>query len=128
MSFTFRVTKTVTEGSSQVTNLNTITAQTSVKMAEVVADTVLNKMLSLAVVLTELKVFTMQATVDMTVYTNDAGTGAPQETFVLLAGQPVIFETGVDTAIFAGDLTALYVSNTSGASGQLNVMVGVDTP
>jgi len=92
MSFTARVTKTVTEGSMSITNSNSYVVETSYKMQEVVPDATTNKQLFFAIDISALKVFSMQSTQDMTVYTNDAGTGTPQETFVLLADQPIIFD------------------------------------
>jgi len=126
MSFTARVTKTVTEGSMSITNSNSYVVETSYKMQEVVPDATTNKQLFFAIDISALKVFSMQSTQDMTVYTNDAGTGTPQETFVLLADQPIIFETGIDSAIFAGDVTSIYVTNASGTDGSLNVIAAID--
>ena len=126
MSFTARVTKTVTEGSMSITNSNSYVVETSYKMQEVVPDATTNKQLFFAIDINALKVFSMQSTQDMTVYTNDAGTGTPQETFVLLADQPIIFETGIDSAIFAGDVTSIYVTNASGTDGSLNVIAAID--
>lgn len=125
MAFTIRATKTVSEGSTSITNSNTYTVQASYKIQETVVDTTVDQEHLFALDISTMKAFAMQSTVDMTVHTNDAGTGSPQETFVLTAGVPVIWEEG-EVAIFAGDVTALFVNNSSGSDGQLNVIAGLD--
>jgi hypothetical protein len=127
MSFTARVTKTVTEGSMSITNSNSYVVESSFRLQEAVLDATTNKQFLFAIDVSELKAFSMQSTVNMTVYTNDAGTGTPQETFTLLANNPVIFEVSIDSAIFAGDVTSFYVTNTSGSDGQLNIIAAVNT-
>ena len=127
MSFTARVTKTTTEGSMSITNSNSYVVESSFRLQEAVDDAETNKQFLFAIDVSALKVFSMQTTQDMTVYTNDAGTGTPQETFTMLADQPIIFETGIDSAIFAGDVTSFYVTNASGLDGQLNIIAAIDT-
>ena len=70
-----------------------------------------------------LQVFYMVADQVLTIDTNSAVT--PQETFTLVANKPVIFVTG-DTAIFAGDVTQLTVSNASGVAATLYAYAGMN--
>ena len=128
MSFTARVTKTITEGSTTITKTNTYTVETSYKLQETVTDGETNTQFLLAIDQSELKAYGMSATQAMTVYTNDAGTGTPRETFVLVANEPILFEDGIDSDIFAGDVTSIYVTNASGTDGVLNIVAAIDGP
>lgn len=90
-----------------------------VQMAETVPDDTTDKSLPLSLDVSALEAFALKASVDMTVKTNSSG--SPQETFVLSAGELVLWESG-DSAIFAGDVTELFVTNDSGADGTLTLI------
>ena len=123
MSFSISVAKAVTEGSSSVQSSNSHTVEQVVKMAESIADSTTDKEFLFALDISNLKVFSMVSDYALTVKTNSSSTA--QETFSLAAGKPVIWETG-ETAIFAGDVTALYVSNSSGSAATLKIIAGLD--
>lgn len=92
--------------------------------AEPIADGSTDLEVNVAFSLTDLKGFAMIATQDMTVKTNSSG--SPQETFNLTANNAVIYMDGIDAAIFAGDVTDLFVTNASGTDGTLTVTYGHD--
>jgi hypothetical protein len=59
----------------------------------------------------------------LTIKTNSSGT--PQETISLIADRPLIWRAG-DAALFAGNVSSIFVSNASGSDTDLKIMVGVD--
>lgn len=67
--------------------------------------------------------FGMIASQDMTVKTTDAV--SPDETFNLTADVGVVYFTG-DTAIFGGERFGIYVTNSSGSDGTLEIVLGND--
>ena len=116
----------VREGNATLLN-NTVThtVQTTVNMNETVVDGSTDLEFLLAIDVSSMKHFTLMADQALTVETNDGTT--PQETFTLAANVPVIWNDG-DTAILAGDITALYATNASGTDATLTVVVGSDLP
>jgi len=64
---------------------------------------------------------------DITLYTNDLGTGAPDDTFVLAANNPLVWNNASPTANpFSADITALYVTNASGTETTLQALFLTD--
>ncbi len=71
----------------------------------------------------ELQHITLISDYDITIETNDGTT--PQDTINLLAGAPILFNVG-DTALFAGDVTALYCTTSAiGATATLQIVAGL---
>lgn len=120
---TMTMQQSVKVGSNTIAKSTNATVETQVILDEVVEDSVTDQEHLVAIDVSALKMFAMVASVDMTVDTNDSGT--PQETFSLTAGVPVFFKEG-DDAIFSGDVTKLFVSNSSGEDGVLSVLAGMD--
>lgn len=127
MSFTVKVVQSVAEGTSKINQSNDWVCDTSYKIEESVADATTNANYLLAIDVSGLQAFGMVSTQALSVFTNAPSTGAPQETFTLVANVPVIFQDG-DTAIFAGDITSIYVTNASGASADLTIIAGINGP
>lgn len=124
MPFTISLVQSISEGSTTISANQTFAPETVTKFAETVNDGASDLEFAVSVDITELLVFYMKATQAMTVKTNSSG--APDETFVLAANSPVVWRAG-DTAIFGGDVTSLFVTNSSGSNGVLNIMYGMDT-
>lgn len=62
----------------------------------------------------------------ITVKTNSAGT--PQETFTIEPGHPLLWTEKMPIANpFAGNVTAMFVSNASGAQADVEIRVGHDS-
>lgn len=99
------------------------TIQSEIEVEESVADGVTDQEHLLAIDVSQLKGFYMSCDVALTVETNSGST--PQETFTLAAGEAIVWETG-DTAIFSGDVTALYLTNASGSAGTFKLLAGMD--
>lgn len=123
MSFTINITAGAIKQNSRISTNQEFTCTVSGELDEAVPDAASDVEKLFAIDVSALKCFMMVADVAMTVKTNDSG--SPQETFSLTAGKPVLWREG-DTAIFAGDVTALYVSNASGTAGTLEVLFGGD--
>lgn len=123
MAFTTYVTSTVTQGTFTITNTDSYTTDQVSKIQESVATGTADQEISLAIDISKLKAFSMQASQAMTVKTNSSST--PQETFTLAAGSPVVFVDG-DTAIFSGDVTNLFITNASGSLATFSVIAAID--
>ena len=123
MAFTTYVTSTVTQGTFTISNTDSYTTDQVSKIQESVATGTADQEISLAIDISKLKAFSMQASQAMTVKTNSSG--SPQETFTLSAGTPVVFVDG-DTAIFAGDVSSLFITNASGSLATFNLVAAVD--
>lgn len=123
MAFTTYVTSTVTQGTFTISNTDSYTTDQVSKIQESVPTGTADQEISLAIDISKLKAFSMQASQAMTVKTNSSG--SPQETFTLAAGTPVVFVDG-DTAIFAGDVTSLFITNASGSLATFNLVAAVD--
>jgi len=93
-----------------------------IEVSETVTDAA-DLLMSVAFLLAKLKVIIMVSSTAMTVKTNSSG--APQETIALAAGVPFVYVPGAGLdSPFAGDVTALYLTNTGAAT--FNLRVGVD--
>jgi hypothetical protein len=123
MAFTVRVTKGASEGTTSISSTVDHTVETVTKMQEVFADGVTNGQVLVAIDVSQLKAFAMVSNVALTVKTNSSG--SPQETFALVANKPVVWQEG-EAAIFAGDVTQIFVTNASGSSATLQVMIGLN--
>lgn len=123
MAFTTYVTSTVTQGTFTITNTDSYTTDQVSKIQESVATGTADQEISLAIDISKLKAFSMQASQAMTVKTNSSST--PQETFTLASGSPVVFVDG-DTAIFSGDVTSLFITNASGSLATFSVIAAID--
>lgn len=81
---------------------------------------VVNQLVSIAWVLANLKSFLITSDVDVTVKTNSSS--APQETLAVKANNPIVFRNDDGrAALFAGNVTALYVTNAAGATATINI-------
>lgn len=119
MAITTNVTKTVFSQSLNITRQAAHSGGVQVLLDEDIAASTTDAEFLFAIDISKLEVFAMMSTVDMTIETNSPS--AAQETFALLAGQPVIFEVG-QTAIFAGDVTAVYVTSATAGNFKANAL------
>ena len=125
MSFSIRFTQSIVEGDTSFGGgARTFTVATVLKLEETIADSVTDQEHLLAIDISQLKVFYMVSDQALTVDTNIVDPGQ-QEKFTLVANQPVTFETG-ETAIFAGDVTKLFLTNASGSTATLSLIAGLD--
>lgn len=121
---THTVQTIVTDGAVRINTSASVTPSASTNLEETIADAASDLLVALTIESTSLTSFIMTADQDLTVKTNSSG--APQETFALKANKPVVWLTGMANTPIAGDVTALYVSNSSGSSATLKVLAGWD--
>lgn len=112
-------------GGESVRKDNTYEGEQSLSVDESVTDGSVDMAIDVSLDISAMKGFYMMATQDMDVKTNDAST--PQETFNLKANVPVIWEEG-DDALFAGDVSGMFVSNASGSDGKFKLGYVADLP
>lgn len=123
MTFTIRLQENAIEGNNSITQTQSYTCATVVHMEETCTTGTTDQEHLLALDISQMKVFYMVSDVALTVETNSGS--VPQETFTLAANKPVTWREG-DSAIFAGDVTGLYLTNASGSTATLKVMAGLD--
>lgn len=87
--------------------------------SETIADGAADQQFALAIDISELKQFAIVAGEAMTVKTNSSG--APDDTLVLVKDVPVFFVSG-DPAVFSADVTDIFVTNSSGTDGRLDII------
>lgn len=116
---------TVGDGLVRINATVTKTVSGNVSIEETVANATTNGLIACAFPATGLKMFAICSDRDVTVKTNSSG--SPQETWNLKANQPFWWcENNPGSAPVAGAITALYVTNNSGADATLKVLAGYD--
>jgi len=123
MPYPMIVQKLVQEGQANIPFNATVQVETVIKKNETIPTNTLDKEFLVGISVSALKCFALKCTAPMMVKTNSPS--MPQETFNMAAGMMLIFVEG-DAPIFAGDVTAFYVSNTSGSAGLFQVLAGTD--
>jgi hypothetical protein len=123
--FTSTITKKVTNASVTTVSTKIHSGDHQSAIKDTVADATVDLEYLVSVDVSELVMCVLQSSEDITVKTNDSG--SPQETFNLVADKPVIFETG-DPAIFSGDVSSMYVSNSSGTDATFSFLAIMATP
>ncbi len=118
---------------SSVGTAEAVTSGANVFISEDIPANQTNLPVAFAFANAKLKSFVAHATVDMSVHTNEASSGTPQEKLFLKAGKPYIWsltesflgEVGDSAASpFDGDVTSLFVTNTT--AGTLTISAIVD--
>ena len=126
MSHTVRVSVSISEGAFLIGETVNEIVEGCDKRSEKIVDGASDYAVTLGIDVSSLKIFAMKADGGaLTVKTNSSG--APQETFVLADDHTLLWREG-DAAIFAGDVSILYVSNSSGGDVFLNIISATDTP
>lgn len=116
---------TVGDGLVRINATVTKNVSGNVSIEETVANATTNGLIACAFPATGLKMFAICSDRDVTVKTNSSG--SPQETWNLKANQPYFWcENNPGSAPVAGAITALYVTNNSGADATLKVLAGYD--
>lgn len=130
MSVTANLTRKFNDGVSDLGSTPlTVTSGSLVKISEDIPANQTNLPVACAFANAKLKALFIIATAAMTVYTNDVSGGSPQETIHLIANVPYCWALGgscigSDASPLAGNVTGLYVTNTT--AGTLDVRAVVD--
>jgi hypothetical protein len=123
---THKVTRTISSGSKSVTSVNSYTVKSEVIWdSEEVPDASTDLEFPIAIDVSAMKTFSILSDQDVTVETNNGTT--PQETLSLLAGKSIDWQEG-ETALFAGDITSMFITNSSGSAATIKLIVGMDLP
>lgn len=123
---TIRVSVSVTYGTTTISSVVNETVEGVTVLQEAVPDTSTDKQFVTGIDVSSAKIICLECDQDVTVKTNSSG--SPQETISLIAGRPIIWQTGDSSALFAGDVTSFFVTNASGTDATFSVIVGTDTP
>lgn len=118
-SATFDVTA---NGISRISGTLTANIGAGVYVFDQVFDGETNFFIPLGLESTLLASLVVKADRAVTVKTNSSS--SPQETWNLEAGRPLIWFSGTGTAPIAGDLTGLFITNTSGGTATVEFMAG----
>ncbi|MEO6809715.1 MAG: hypothetical protein ABI353_11440 [Isosphaeraceae bacterium] len=122
MATTQTVTKAWKSGSQAISKSKDLTDAAELKVDITIATAITDQLTPLAISATKTTVLYLVSDVDLTLKTNNSGT--PQETIALTAGNPLVWDSTAYHAIpFAGDVTAIYLTNASGQQGNVNVRV-----
>lgn len=124
MAITHTVQSVVTDGGFRFVASKELTVTAAAQYQESVANSASDLAVAITIESTSLKVFALQSDQDITVKTNDSG--SPQETITLKANQPVIWTEGQANVPISGDVTALYITNSSGSAANVSLLAGWD--
>lgn len=114
-------------GNNTVTKAVALSAGGEVNVDDTIATGQTNKAVAFALDISQLKSIYIVSDVAITLKTNDGS--SPQESFTLTADYPLVWYLGCGlavSALFAGDVTGLFVTNASGSTCNLKVRALTD--
>jgi len=126
MSASHTITETVNTGGRQLTKQNTFAADSAPNIYSAsIPDSSTDLLVNIALDVDKVKSFYMVADQDITIETNDGAT--PDNTINLKAGVPYIWhENSYHSFLLTVDVTAFYVTNSSGQTATLDVEATMD--
>lgn len=115
MSISASIQESINNGGELINNVNALTAEASQRLAVPVADSVTDQLTAFTLDVSQIVAFYMSSDQDLTVETNDGTT--PGDTIALVAGVPLVWHNqSYHANPFSVDITALYLTNASGAA------------
>ncbi len=123
------IARTYNDGLSNIGGLETVTSDTQISADIAVPAPSTNKQIDLTFTKANLKSLCLQCDRALSVYTNAASTGSPQDTISLLAGQANVWSLAHDgsgTCPFSDDVTAIYVTLASGSAATFKIRAIAD--
>lgn len=126
MSFTHTLVTSYQSGGVVLATANfSYTNQLEIKLDDTIADSVTDQDAVVAIDVSEVQLFYMMSTQDLTVETNDSG--SPDDTIALKANKPYIWWADhYDSFLLTVDVTVLYLTNASGSSAEFALRCLVD--
>ena len=127
MSFTHTITKKWSDalGNSKLGSVE-LTGGKQQSISESIADSETDALVNLNIDFSELQSLYIKSDQAITLETNNGTT--PDDTFVLVAGVPLIWHAGdLQSCPLTADVTALYVTNASGSAALLEIEVLEDS-
>jgi len=126
MSFEHAITEEYIGGGATRTKRNTYTADAQNSREVAIADSETDFEVALALDVSEIKALYICSTQDVTLETNDGST--PDDTISLKANVPYIWhEDSYHDCLLTTDVTALFITNASGAEATLIIEVAFDS-
>lgn len=125
MALTHTYTVAAYNGANTISKSNTVSQGGELEINEAIPANQTNLSVAFAFVKAKLQYIMLVADVNMTLKTNSSG--APQETINLLAGFPYFWELagGYFANPFIGNVTSLFVTNTTAGTLQIRGLVDV---
>ena len=126
MSKTHTITTSWSNGGAPIqgASINTNDGETNRSLAIPASTT--NQAIIIAFLVANLQSCFMLSDQDVTIKTNSSG--SPQETISLKAGQPIMWAQGLGlAALFAGNITEMFVTNAGTATANVNICVLIDS-
>jgi hypothetical protein len=126
MAFTHKITRTFVRGGDTLSKTESIVVDKEINFNTQVANAVTDGLHALAIDVSQMKTAYLYSTKNVTLETNDGTT--PGATVSLVAGIPRLWSsTSGETNPFGStDVTALYITNASGAAADIEVRIGID--
>jgi len=122
---TYNITRAWSMAGETLSQVEQITAGSEIRIDESIPDESADLLVALALDVTQIKALHIEADQDLTLETNDGA--APDDTIALKADVPVQWTAdGGLTNPLGTDVTALYVTNASGAAATLRCRFLVD--
>lgn len=123
---THQHTQSYYAASQTVTDTDTFEAETEVNIAATIDASTTNKLIDIALDVSEIQSIVISSDVTLTVKTNSSG--SPDDTLTITGGKPYIWTVNsYDTCLLTTDVTKIYVTNgTSGdAALKISALVNV---
>jgi len=126
MSVTHRITHKIESPEGILEKINDYSANSSQNIVdETIADGQTNKQLTCTLDVSAVKSFYMVSDQDVLFETNSGG--SPADTIALLAGVPYVWnEDSYDAFLLGTDVTAIFITNASGATATLQIRASYD--
>lgn len=125
MPYSFSFGQTITVSANVPGSSQSIESENRAGFNGIVAAADSDRALGVSFPITNLKAVHITASKNMTLKTNSSG--GPQETIVIGPDKPAIqWMEGQTPAVFAGDVTEIYVTNDDGEDGSLYIEIGYD--
>ena len=122
MAFTHNLLIGWSSGSNSIQHSRTGTGGAENNISESIATGTTDGLVAYELDVSQIQTFYMVSDFAITVETNDGST--PDDTFNLTQNAPIIYYSGMGIAIsdiFSADITALYVTNSSGNTATLEI-------
>jgi hypothetical protein len=128
MSFTMNITQSATEGSTSITATTTDSVEVLTKVTKDVTAGVTDTVdFSLEVLYVQSFIMTAEVALTFVAY-DTASTPAAIDTVTVAPGLPIVFRAGDSSTLLGTDWSYFTVQNAGTEDGNLNIMVGSNTP
>lgn len=124
MAITHTVQTVVTDGAVRINTSKSVTPTAGTSLDESIPDSSTDLEVAVSIDTGSLKSFILSSDQDITIRTNSAG--APQEVLLPKAGKPIVWLEGMANVPISGDITAFFITNSSGSAANVKLLAGWD--